>query len=258
MIIGLLGKAGSGKDSVAAMIAPVHPVWMDGQWVDIEVLVHETAAKERKKTALKARAVQMALADPLKVICREVYDFSYMQLWGPSAERNKPDERYPRRHVPGPMPDDDPRCRRCGRPLSIEVCSHLTPREALQTLGTEWARERYANTWIDLGVRRAQGLTNGHRIRRPADVEHFASSYVIERTELVIFSDVRFRNEVLAIREAGGEVWKIKRPEAGLTGMAGAHLSETEQDGIDEVLFDHVLVNDGTLDDLRARCAGLV
>jgi hypothetical protein len=258
MIIGLLGKSHSGKDTVASMIAPIHLVLMNGVWTDIEALVDEVSAAQRKKTALKSQATQIALADPIKVTSREVYDFSYMQLWGPSAERNKPDERYPRQHTPGPMPDDDPRCQRCGRPLGIDVCSYLTPREALQELGTGWGRRCYENTWIDLGIRHATELINGNRVRRPSDDAHFASSYIIEQTELVLFSDVRFQNEVEAIKEASGQVWKITRSGAGLTGAAGAHESETEQDGVDEELFDHVIVNDGTLDDLRSQCAVLV
>lgn len=259
MILGLLGKAGSGKDTVASMIAPVHLVWMDGRWVDIDALVHEVGAMERKKNALKGRAVQMASADPLKVICRDVYDFSYLQLWGPSAERSAPDKRYPRAHQPA----EDPRgvcCLRCRRetwPVN-DICSYLTPREALQQLGTEWARQVYSNTWIDLAVRRARGLVSGHRIQRPENIEHFAASWIIEQTELVVLSDVRFENEVLAIRATGGEVWKIVRPEAGLEGAAGRHVSETEQDGIDASLFDHVIINNAGFDNLRLQCAALM
>lgn len=39
--------------------------------------------------------VKIALADPLKRIARDVYDFTDEQLWGPSANRNEPDKRYP-------------------------------------------------------------------------------------------------------------------------------------------------------------------
>jgi hypothetical protein len=45
----------------------------------------------------------------------------------------------------------------------------------------------------------------------------------------VVISDVRFKNEVDAIFKAGGSVWRIERPGAGLQGVAAKHVSETEQ-----------------------------
>jgi hypothetical protein len=67
----------------------------------------------------------------------------------------------------------------------------------------------------------------------------------------VVISDVRFRNEVLAIRAAGGYVWRLERSGAGLMGEAGAHQSETEQNEIDPALFSTFLFNHGTLEDLE-------
>ena len=60
-----------------------------------------------------------------------------------------------------------------------------------------------------------------------------------------VIADVRFRNEANAIREFGGQVWRVERP--GVEAVNG-HVSEWEMDGYD---FDHGLSNDGTLEQLE-------
>jgi hypothetical protein len=65
--------------------------------------------------------------------------------------------------------------------------------------------------------------------------------------QLVVVTDVRFTNEAQRVRDVGGHVWRIERPGAGLAGAAGAHPSEAM------LLADRVVINDGTLDQLRLR-----
>src|SRR3990172_9381938 len=157
MIIGVVGKAGVGKDTIARAIAPRHLVWQDGEWRDV-------GGVEGPRLGLRDDAVQLASADPLKVFCQEVYNFSDDQLWGPSQQRNAPDMRYPRHDG-----------------------SYLTPREALQTLGTEWGRARYDKTWIHLMLRRAQSLTDGPHIVA------VGQRFRVARHSLVVVSEVRFQ-----------------------------------------------------------------
>lgn len=228
MIVGLLGKAGSGKDLIASLIAPVHLALMDGNWQNVDELVDPDGAQARVQRAIHGHAVQLSFADPVKVIARDLYAFNHAQLWGPSEQRNAIDDRYGR-----------------------------SPRAALQRLATA-AREYNPDTWLDLGLRRADALQSAPRMRKPQGAAHFSSSWLVERTDLVLFSDVRFHNEVAKIRAAGGEVWKIVRPGAGLQGEAGQHVSETEQDSISDDLFAHAIINDGTVDDLRRRCLALL
>ena len=115
MIIGLLGVAGSGKDTVA----------------DIFVRDHNF--------------VKVAFADPLKRICKDVFAFTDEQLWGPSEKRNAPDERYLRRKIENEFLDH----------IGDE---YLTPRFALQQLGSEWGRNCYPNVWVDYALRVAKTL----------------------------------------------------------------------------------------------------
>jgi hypothetical protein len=100
-------------------------------------------------------------------------------------------------------------------------------------LGTDWGRQCDPNTWVDLCIRIASELIRERPITG------------------VVIPDVRFRNEMHAIRAADGVIIRVQRPGAGLTGEQSLHPSETEQAEIPDSAFDAVLMNDGTLDDLR-------
>lgn len=105
-----------------------------------------------------------------------------------------------------------------------------SPRELLQTLGTEWGRDSvHGEIWVRRAMRRASSLleAGGH----------------------VAITDVRFANEAEAIRAAGGGVWQIRRRHAGLGGTAGRHSSEA---GVPRHLIDLSIDNNGTRHDLEA------
>lgn len=208
MIIGLCGLAGSGKDTAA--------------------------------DSLVLRGfVKLAFADIMKRFCKEVFDFTDEQLWGPSASRNAPDARYPRK-VYG----------------SDEVHENLTPRFALQTLGTEWGRECYPGVWVDYAIRKAKELDGAEGVHYDAKTGIFRCAR--PPIEGVAISDVRFWNEVEAIQKAGGKVVRIKRAGAGLGGAGALHQSEVEQASIADACFDAVLQNDGTLAELHDKVGELL
>lgn len=68
----------------------------------------------------------------------------------------------------------------------------------------------------------------------------------------VVASDMRFPNEVAAIKMLGGRLWRVVRPDLGLS---GDHESETALDNFQD--WDSVLVNKGSIHDLEelARAA---
>lgn len=243
MILGICGLAGVGKDTSA----------------DHLVVNHDFT--------------KVALADPLKRIARDVYAFTDEQLWGPSAMRNGPDKRYLRevheRHdwLLEATADrgEEWRCDRCGllgKEQTDDCRVYLTPRFALQLLGTEWGRRCYSNTWVDYTLRLAKELLSGTKeydrvggLQIPSYKAHQGIRYseYNHRTKGVVISDVRFMNEIDAIHHAGGRVIRVTRPTGGLEGAAGQHVSEKEQMSISDSLFDAVIPNDSTIEALCLR-----
>ena len=107
--------------------------------------------------------------------------------------------------------------------VPCELLGGRTPRHAMQTLGTEWGRDLlHPDLWIFLWRARAT------------------------QSPLVVVDDVRFHNEVAAIRDLGGVIWRVERPGCGGDG----HVSEAY---VAQLEVDRRICNDGSLADLRAR-----
>lgn len=97
-----------------------------------------------------------------------------------------------------------------------------TPRYLMQTVGTEWGREQVdRDLWLKIAMRK------------------------VDEGGLVVITDVRFENEADAIRQRGGFIWHIERPDAP---KVEAHVSEA---GVQRQLFDYVIHNDGDLAKLQ-------
>lgn len=97
-------------------------------------------------------------------------------------------------------------------------------RRLLQRLGTEAGRDvLWDSIWIDAT------LTN------------------MDEGDRIVITDCRFPNEARAVREAGGQLWRIDRWGVG---PANQHPSETSLDDYD---FDRVIFNGGTLEEYRDK-----
>jgi hypothetical protein len=72
----------------------------------------------------------------------------------------------------------------------------------------------------------------------------------------LVVTDVRFPNEAQAVVDRGGVMIRVERPNVGPTKdkYGRAHISET---ALDDWPFDHVLINDGSVDDLHAKLHGV-
>lgn len=106
-----------------------------------------------------------------------------------------------------------------------------SPRQLMQTLGTEWGRTHVA---ADIWCRSmAQRLIIAQRFHQ----------------EDFVLTDVRFQEEADMVHRLGGFVWRIERPNAATTQHAG-HASETAGAAIKP---DRILINDGTIDDLYEK-----
>lgn len=160
MIIGLTGKARSGKDTVAEHLAAAHG--FHHYW----------------------------FSKPMKDACRSMFGWGDEHLYGDLKE-------------------------------VIDPRFGVSPRVALQTLGTEWGRNIINS---DLWILRAQKE--------------------MERHDCIVISDCRFDNEAEAVLAAGGIVIEVSREKAN---QVAAHSSES---GISSKLITFHIENNGTLPEL--------
>lgn len=219
IVVGVTGPANSGKSTVTRMMLELTP-----------------------------GATQIALAEPLKEFCCRVYDWPLERLED-QVFKTEPDPRYVRLSKDqiaalgwDNLIDDWHAGRRPEANLhealgiTFEECAdwvqtgvvHLTPRFALQRLGTEWGRGCFTDTWINLAKRRTRDLQEAG-------------------CPLVVVSDVRFDNEVSVV----DKIIEVTRP--GVT--RAAHTSEA---GISPELVWAQVRNDSSLADLRERVADVL
>jgi hypothetical protein len=114
----------------------------------------------------------------------------------------------------------------------------IAPRHIFQFVGTELFREQISrlmpwvekNIWIKSVEKQIQDIKDKNKDAR------------------IVVTDVRFQNEVDAVRKLGGIVIRVKRPS--LKDDTDTHSSELE---IDELDVDIDIINDSSVDDLRDR-----
>lgn len=163
-----------------------------------------------------------SFAEPLKEICVDVLGLAHKDVYGTNEQKDSlshikwdgfPEEiriKYANNYI---------MCRD-GVADPIPRNGYMTNREVLQVMGTDIFRSIYNDVWARAPFRK------------------------IWEYDVVIFSDVRFPNEKLAIEENGGIVLRLERD----TGLEDTHASET---ALDNTIFEHKYVNNGSLEDLN-------
>lgn len=245
MLLGILGEAGTGKDEVA------------------RILVQE------------GRSYIIAFADPMKIYARWMFGWDPEVLWGASARRAELDERF-----------KFPKCPECGRTEGIRdpdgvdvgaatwrVCAFcktatpleqvmvpVSPRYVLQHLG-DWARRFRLDAYVDFALHRVRVIQEHDVYADP--LIHVLPGTVFENRWIgtmaqsaalhVVINDVRMKNEIAGIHDAGGRVYRVKRKHAMAVLAPGIpnHQSELEQRSVPDDAVDGIIENNGTLEDLR-------
>ena len=107
----------------------------------------------------------------------------------------------------------------------------VSARHMMQTLGTEWGRACvHPDFWVMIARAKTQRIINDG--------------------VSVVIDDVRFPNEAAMVFELGGELWRIDRPGVSYD---GSHESEG---GLEDITPDRVIVNDGTIAQLKEKIYG--
>lgn len=164
----------------------------------------------------------IAHAEPLKAIVNYLWDFT------PDQDKDTVDPRY-----------------------------KVTPRDPYQRVG-QALREIRGDVWADVALRRAASLIAHPRVVRPDD-GGFQASWFVDTTEYVGITDVRYMNELHAVRDAGGIVIRVERDGSGLKGAAGKHPSEQDmrRPQFKRLCYDTVY-NNGTLADFERKLRAVI
>jgi hypothetical protein len=219
MIIGINGKIGSGKDTVGKIIQYLQ-CHNTGE-ITIEDVIsnpeHEWWLEEQSKFEIKKFAGKLkqiaSLLTGIDVEKFEDQEFKKSHLgseWG--TVRSNPLNAVP-------VFED------------VQFNELMSVREFLQKLGTEAMREGlHTNVWVNALFADYKAIE-----RIPEKRMSIMPNWII--------TDMRFPNEMEAVVEKGGITIRVVRPGTS----TGTHPSET---ALDDAYFDHVISNDGTIEDL--------
>jgi len=122
-----------------------------------------------------------------------------------------------------------------------ELCGK-SPRQAMQTLGTEWGRKE-----IDLGIWLKVAEREIDYTTRMAEA---GNAYI----NGIVVSDIRFAGEANWLRHQGGEIWHVYRPENPF-----AIESNHESENMLATKEKHqIIINDVDIDHLYEKIAKLM
>jgi hypothetical protein len=214
MIIGICGKASSGKDLSA------------------EYLVNNYGYQ------------QLSLAEPIKDLCEDLFGFTEQQLWGSSSKRNQDIpvnwnnvQRNIYKYGPNWLANLGHKNKihdlyAWKYDLERDNPESISARVALQTLGTEFGRNILGeNIWINNLLDRSKVCL------------------LKASCQGIVASDVRFHNEMEILHNNNGKIIRLLRNQHIHTGIPG-HQSEIEQDTIPDEMFSCILNNNSSVEDL--------
>jgi hypothetical protein len=211
MIIGINGKIGSGKDTVGSII---------------QYLTSEEAISKGSYSHCQEMGLTYTVDYEIKKFAGKLKQTASL-LTGISVEKFE-DQEFKMIN----LSDEWSSLQQSGR---SKVLLPMTVRTFLQRLGTEAMREGlHTNVWVN-ALFADYKHSKTCNCKKGCRCAHDLPNWII--------TDMRFPNEMEAVELREGVTIKVVRPGTAV----GTHPSET---ALDDAYFDHVISNDGTIEDL--------
>jgi hypothetical protein len=224
-IIALFGTAHVGKDTAARMLCEM------------------------------GSGVTVAFAERLKEICIELLELDHRSFYDEEGKEKPTRFECPTcpscRSLDVEIGTERAYCHNCGASSGVEAfIDNWTGRTIAQFIGTECFRRVWPRVWANRAIREARYYLG--KGPHPITGQRLSPG---RAAEFVVISDCRFLEaECEMVWEAGGEVWRIRRPEVegAALGIKG-HVSEAGVHAVPDSMCQAVIYNDASLDVFHER-----
>lgn len=260
MIIGVSGKIGSGKDTVGKIIQ--YLVAKQIKCYDGSLTNPTLSFDDFLNKSISSNWEIHKFADPLKDIVCILTGCTREQLEDSDFKDNLLAEewiRYGKANGFYYHSDNNPSHKimdniQCSKEEYENECrinwqtaykQHLTYRELLQYLGTDLLRNQlHENVWVNavMSKYKPKGISKEHW-NKTKDIDY---KNQLEYPNWII-TDVRFPNEVKAIKDRNGIIIRVNRYDITGQGKLNPHTSET---ALDDAEFDYTIDNHSSIADL--------
>jgi dephospho-CoA kinase len=226
MIIGINGKIGSGKDTVGNLIKNIN---CENNW-------------EIKKFATKVKEIATLITSiPIEKFEDQDFKNTFLDThWNKEVFENKTS------------------LDKNNNAYNKSIVKPMTVREMLQIIGTDALRNNlHPDTWVNALMCYYIPLLNYNNLKEAVGEmiwgEETGQVANIQYPNWII-TDMRFPNEMQAVKANGGITIRVVRPSDKEIPL-DLHPSET---ALDDAEFDYEIVNDGTIEDLKEKVEGII
>ena len=245
MIIGISGVKGSGKSTVGKILQWQALQNRQSSSYSLDTIgeksgweIKQFAGKLKQMVCLLMGCSMEELEDPIFKETALGEEWKVYRCWQGSYEDSMD-------WIQVEKPDITEWLHPCGFEEEI-----LTPRKILQLLGTEGGRELiHPNLWINALMSEYKTQSIDVRLTDVEKMELGTDKNYIRMRGLPnwIVTDVRFPNEVQAIKDRGGILIRVEREISA----EDTHFSETALDNYKD--WDHIIENNGTIEELKDK-----
>jgi dephospho-CoA kinase len=231
-LLAINGRIGSGKDSVGNLIKDIN---CENNW-------------EIKKFATKVKEVATLLTGiPTEKFEDQEFKKTFLDAhWNKEIFENKTS------------------LDKNNNAYNKSIIKPMTVREMLQIIGTEAMRNTlHPDTWVnalmcdyikETGYKYnvellSLDMSGDQQMKIKSNPEPYIGNY-----PNWIITDLRFPNEMQAVKANGGITIRVVRPSDKEISL-DLHPSET---ALDDAEFDYEIVNDGTIEDLKDKVEGVI